>query len=46
MKKTNYLFVLTLGIGLVSCNSELKEDTEKRIAEFQCELRRFLKTLK
>jgi DNA repair ATPase RecN len=38
MKKTNYLFVLTLGIGLVSCNSELKEDAE-RLAEFQCEIK-------
>ncbi len=38
MKKTNYLFVLTLGIGLVSCNAELKKDAQ-RLADFECELK-------
>ena len=38
MKKTKYLFVLTLGIGLVSCNAELKKDAQ-RLADFECEIK-------
>ena len=38
MKKTKYLFVLTLGIGLVSCNAELKKDAQS-LADFKCEIK-------
>ena len=38
MKKTNYLFVLTLGIGLASCNAELKKDAQS-LADLECEIK-------
>jgi hypothetical protein len=36
--KKQYLFVLILGISLVSCNSELKKDAQ-RLADFECEIK-------